>query len=270
MRKAAFGSMVLLAVFVLSRPGTSFAEPGYFADRERGWFWYEKDASGSGKKPRGTEKKTTAEDVRRRGEELFERAVLFPTAENVRTYMEHQKRVFERSEEFARTWKRVLLETPSLDATVENPVSAAGAGIARGLRREAADSMLRKISQTGKLVFFFRSDCPFCGAQAEVLATLEKRHGIGVVAASLDGRGLPPLYPRFVNGAAQAGRLRVDAVPAIFLFVPSRRKVARIGAGFLTLGETRERLRLVGEEIFGPERAPGGARELLSAAEAGP
>ena len=270
MRRAALRSTVLLAVFVLCLPRTSPAEKTYFADRERGWFWYEKDASGSGRKPRDPERKTTVEDVRRRGEELFGRAVLFPTAENVRAYMEHQKRVFERSEEFARTWKRVLLETPSLDASVENPVSAAGAGIARELRREAADSMLRRISETGKLVFFFRSDCPFCGGQAEVLATLEKRHGIGVVAASLDGRGLPPLYPRFVDGSAQAGRLRVEAVPAIFLFVPSRRKIARIGTGFLTLGETRERLRLVGEEIFGPERAPAGPLELLSAAEAGP
>lgn len=270
MRGAALRRAALLAAFVLFPAGAVPAEPAYFADRERGWFWYEKDASESGKKPREPERKTTVEDVRKRGEELFERAVLFPTAENVRAYMEHQKRVFERSEEFARTWKRVLLETPSLDAAVENPVSAAGAGIARELRREATDSMLRRISKTGKLVFFFRSDCPFCEGQAEVLATLEKRHGIGVVAASLDGRGLPPLYPRFVDGAAQAERLRVDAVPAIFLFVPSRRKVARIGAGFLTLGETRERLRLVGEEIFGPREAPGGALELLSAAEAGP
>ena len=267
MRSVAVLSAVLLALLVFSpAPGAS-AEKTYFADRERGWFWYEKDGPEKAGKPRGAEKKTTVEDVRKRGEELFERALLFPTAENVRAYMEHQKRVFDRSEEFARTWKRVLLETPSLDAAVENPVSAAGAEIARGLRGEATDAMLRKLSETGKIVFFFRSDCPFCGGQAEVLRILEKRHGIGVVAASLDGRGLPPLYPRFTDGAAQAARLGVDSVPAIFLFVPSRRKIARIGTGFLTLGETRERLRLVGEEIFGPGRAPAGPRELLSMKE---
>ena len=160
-------------------------------------------------------------------------------------------------------------ETPALDDSVENPVSAAGAEISRGLRREETDETIRRLAETGKLVFFFRSDCPFCGAQAEVLATLEKRHGVGVVAASLDAKGLPPLYPDFADGSAQAARLGVDAVPAVFLFVPSRRKIARIGTGFLTLGEIRERLRLVGEEIFGPPRTPAGAVELLSAKESG-
>ena len=177
--------------------------------------------------------------------------------------------MFERSEEFARVWKRVLRETPALDDSVENPVSAAGAEISRGLRREETDETIRRLAETGKLVFFFRSDCPFCGAQAEVLAALEKRHGIGVVAASLDAKGLPPLFPDFADGSAQAARLGVEAVPAVFLFVPSRRKIARIGTGFLTLGEIRERLRLVGEEIFGAPRTPAGALELLSAKEAG-
>ena len=111
--------------------------------------------------------------------------------------------------------------------------------------------MIEKISRVGKLVFFFRSDCPFCSGQAEVIKTLERRHGIGVLAASLDGTGLHPLYPRFVDGAAQAARLGVEQVPALFLFVPSQRKIVRIGTGYLTLGEIRQRLYVVGEEVLG-------------------
>ena len=155
------------------------------------------------------------------------------------------------SEEFARVWKRVLWESPALDSTVESPVSAAGAEISRDLRRTARDGVIEKISRVGKLVFFFRSDCPFCGGQAEIVKTLERRHGIGVLAASLDGKGLHPLYPHFVNGAAQAARLGVERVPALFLFVPSRKKIIRIGTGYLTLGEIRQRLHIVGEEVLG-------------------
>ena len=178
--------------------------------------------------------------------------------------MEHQKLVLERSEEFARTWKRVLWENPALDATVAEPASVSGAEISRRLREESTDETLRGISEAGKLVFFFRSDCPFCLGQARVIRTLEKRHGIGVVAASLDGKGLFPFYTDFEHGAAQASRLGVKEVPAVFLFVPRLRAVARIGTGFLTLGQMRERLRVVGSEVLGTGRErPGGPEGLF-------
>lgn len=246
---------------VFSAGRSALCEP-YFDQRERGWFWYEpssppRDAARPGKR----EALMTVKRIRERGERLFESALLSPTKENVRAYMEHQKRVLERSEQFAGVWKRVLWETPALDTTVDHPVSAAGAEISRSLRRSVRDGVIERISRVGKLVFFFRSDCPFCRAQAEVIKTLERRHGIGVLAASLDARGLHPLYPGFIDGRAQAARLGVERVPALFLFVPSRSKVARIGTGYLTLGEIRRRLHVVGEEILGTGR--GTKRELF-------
>ncbi len=242
------------AFFVLSPEPAVPGEP-YFDQKERGWFWYEPLPPRTEEARPGTSgRKLTVKGIRERGERLFEDALLSPTKENVREYMEHQKQVLERSEEFARVWKRVLWESPALDSTVDNPVSAAGAEISRNLRKTARDGVIEKISRVGKLVFFFRSDCPFCRGQAEIIKTLERRHGIGVLAASLDGRGLHPLYPHFVNGAAQAARLGVEQVPALFLFVPSQRKIARIGTGYLTLGEIRRRLHVVGEEVLGTGR----------------
>ncbi len=247
MRAAVFS---FLAMFSAALP-PALGET-YFDQRERGWFWYEPFSAHRDEARSATSgRQPSAEEIRKRGERLFEAALLSPTKKNVRAYMEHQKRVLERSEEFARVWKRVLWESPALDETVDNPVSAAGAEISRNLRKTARDRVIGKISRAGKLVFFFRSDCPFCRGQAEIIKTLERRHGIGVLAASLDGRGLHPLYPHFVDGAAQAARLGVERVPALFLFIPSRRKIARIGTGYLTLGEIRRRLHVVGEEVLG-------------------
>lgn len=248
---AALGAMF----FILSMGPAALGED-YFGQKERGWFWYE-PLPGQGEQARREGRRDgrlTVEQVRKRGERLFEAALISPTKENVRAYMEHQKQVLERSEQFARVWKRVLWESPALDSTVDNPVSAAGAEISRNLRKTAREDVIEKISRVGKLVFFFRSDCPFCRGQAEIIKTLERRHGIGVLAASLDGRGLHPLYPRFADGAAQAARLGVRQVPALFLFVPSKRKIARIGTGYLTLGEIRQRLHVVGKEVLGGER----------------
>lgn len=257
------------ALFVFSLEPAAPGE-SYFDQRERGWFWYEPFSSHREEARSGTSKRQlTVKEIRERGERLFEAAILSPTKENVRAYMEHQKRVLERSEEFARVWKRILWESPALDSTVDSPVSAAGAEISRNLRKTARDGVIEKISRVGKLVFFFRSDCPFCGGQAEVLKTLERRHGIGVLAASLDGRGLHPLYPRFTDGAAQAARLGVERVPALFLFVPSRRKIVRIGTGYLTLGEIRQRLHVVGEEVLGAGLEERGKELFLLGGEGG-
>lgn len=245
---------LVCAFFVFLAAPLALCEP-YFEQRERGWFWYEPfPEPGDAVRLEGREGHMTVEQIREKGERLFETALLFPTRENVGAYMEHQKRVLERSEHFSQVWKRVLWETPALDATVDHPVSAAGAEISRNLKRSARDEVIEKISRAGKLVFFFRSDCPFCRGQAEVIKTLERRHGIGVLPASLDGRGLYPLYTNFVHGGAQAARLGVDRVPALFLFVPSRSKIVRIGTGYLTLGEIRRRLHVVGEEVLGTER----------------
>lgn len=259
MRETFLTLAAMFLVFLTAHPAP--CKP-YFDQEERGWFWYEPLPPRAEEARPGTSgRKLTVKEIRERGERLFEDALLSPTKENVREYMEHQKQVLERSEEFARVWKRVLWESPALDSTVDNPVSAAGAEISRNLRKTARDGVIGRISRVGKLVFFFRSDCPFCRGQAEIIKTLERRHGIGVLAASLDGRGLHPLYPHFVNGAAQAARLGVEQVPALFLFVPSQRKIARIGTGYLTLGEIRRRLHVVGEEVLGAER--GKDRELF-------
>ena len=112
--------------FIFSIEPAVLAEP-YFDQREMGWFWYEpfpprEDVS----RYRNPEKQMTVEQIRKRGERLFETALLSPTRENVRAYMKHQKQVLERSEEFAQVWKRVLWESPALDTTVDHPVSAAG------------------------------------------------------------------------------------------------------------------------------------------------
>ena len=170
---------------------------------------------------RAGEEHMTVEQIRKKGERLFETALLSPTRENVRAYMEHQKRVLERSEDASeQVWKRVLWETPALDATVDYPVSAAGAEISRNLQRSARDEVIERISRAGKLVFFFRSDCPFCRGQAEVIKTLERRHGIGVLPASLDGRGLYPLLHelRSWRGAGNASGSQPGA--GTFSFCP--------------------------------------------------
>ena len=82
---------LVAALFVFSTEPPAFGER-YFDQRERGWFWYEPFSSQTEKTRPGTSKRQlSVKEIRQRGEKLFETALLSPTRENVRAYMEHQK-----------------------------------------------------------------------------------------------------------------------------------------------------------------------------------
>jgi conjugal transfer pilus assembly protein TraF len=65
------------------------------------------------------------------------------------------------------------------------------------------------------LFFFYRSDCPYCHAFAPTLAAFQARHGIQVVAISVDGGPLPG-FPNARPDNGIATTLKVSQVPAVF------------------------------------------------------
>ena len=103
------------------------------------------------------------------------------------------------------------------------------------------------IGELGKdhvLFFFYRSDCPYCHAFAPTLEAFQVRHGIQVVAISVDGgpiTGFPNARPD--NGIATA--LKVSQVPAVFLAQPFTGKITPIGFGVLSESQMLERIALV-------------------------
>ena len=94
------------------------------------------------------------------------------------------------------------------------------------------------------LFFFYRSDCPYCHAFAPTLADFQARHGIQVVAISVDG-GPMPGFPnaRADNGIATT--LKVTQVPAVFLAQPFTGKITPIGFGVLSESQLLERIAVV-------------------------
>ena len=121
----------------------------------------------------------------------------------------------------------------------------------------------RAIGELGKdhvLFFFYRSDCPYCHAFAPTLEAFQVRHGIQVVAISVDGgpiTGFPNARPD--NGIATA--LKVSQVPAVFLAQPFTGTITPIGFGVLSESQMLERIAIV----TGPRaeaRSPGAIQSL--------
>ena len=232
------------------------AAPRYWSDRWCGWHFYEDPAPEEPPRPVLQNKDASARPAR--APELFEFerlqktledtrniAIMRPTEANVRRYMELEAQVVARASTFADVAQRVAWATPELDPTLQGrPVNAKALEVFE--QTELADRS-RAIGELGKdhvLFFFYRSDCPYCHAFAPTLEAFQIRHGIQVVAISVDGgpiTGFPNARPD--NGIATA--LKVKQVPAVFLAQPFTGTITPIGFGVLSESQMLERIALV-------------------------
>lgn len=183
-------------------------------------------------------------------------AIMRPTEANVRGYMEIESRVVARASEFADMAQRVAWSTPQLDPTLQGrPVGAKALEV---FERQQFDTRSRSISDLGQdhvLLFFYRSDCPYCHAFAPVLQAFRDRHRIRVVAVSLDGGPLPGFADaRTDNGIATT--LQVTQVPAVFLAQPFTGRITAIGFGILSESQLLERITQVAAAATAPKADP--------------
>jgi conjugal transfer pilus assembly protein TraF len=249
----------------------------YWSDRWRGWHFYEDPAPEERERPVLPDKTMpVAPPVRPwRVPELieFERlqktledtrniAIMRPSEANVRRYMELESQVVARASNFADMAQRVAWATPELDPTLHGrPVNAKALEVFE--QTELADRS-RSIGELGKdhvLFFFYRSDCPYCHAFAPTLEAFQARHGIQVVAISVDG-GPMPGFPNARPDNGIATTLKVTQVPAVFLAQPFTGKITPIGFGVLSESQLLERIVAVASPQA-DAMAPGSTRQIV-------
>lgn len=260
----AFGFAMLLATASLpaQEAGPSQARAratpssAYWKDRWRGWHFYEDPiqereqapvlppAPASPPKARVPELEEFAR-LQKTLEEYRNIAIIRPTAANVRRYMELESSVVSQASAFADMARRVAWATPELDPTLQGrPVNAKALEVFDEAQRAERSRTVTQLGKDHVLFFFYRSDCPYCHAFAPVLAAFQARHGIQVVAVSIDG-GPMPGFPgaRRDNGIANA--LQVSQVPAVFLAQPFTGQITPIGFGVLSESQLLERIAIV-------------------------
>jgi len=231
----------------------------YWLDRWRGWHFYEDPAPDEVDTPQPPKPvPTPAAPAAARAPELaeFERlqkaleefrnvAIVRPTEANVRRYMELEALVVGRASYFADVAQRVAWSTPELDPTLQGrPVNAKALEVFE--RRQQADrsASVAALAADHVLIFVYRSDCPYCHAFAPVLQAFEARHGLQVMAVSIDG-GPMPGFPRARPDNGIATALRVTQVPAVFLAQPRTGRITPIGFGVLSESQLLERIAIV-------------------------
>ena len=131
---------------------------------------------------------------------------------------------------------------PFLDEITQRPTATFAANLVNRQAGDNRDHVLQGIAQSAGVLFFFRSDCPYCEAQAPLLKLLETRYGFAVLPVSLDGAPLSGgEFPQFRQDQGQAQALGVVSTPALFLARPPDAMVP-LSQGLLSLAQLQERV----------------------------
>lgn len=242
MKKGFIHKIVLIAVLelLLFLPTYAQADRLWWQDDDEGWFFY-KDTPMPEKAPEEhaiqnapaaapapDDNLLESEKLRRHGEELLSNAMTTPTEENVKLFMDHNKRMMDMADNFQAMWQRVLMQNAELDYSAKDT---------SGKMQEA----IRSLSERAGIFFLFNSTCPHCQQEAGVIKQLQAKYDFVVIAVSLDG-GVLPEFPNAVPDNGISTRLSVDSVPVVFLAFPEEDRFERIASGFASLPDMEGRL----------------------------
>jgi conjugal transfer pilus assembly protein TraF len=140
------------------------------------------------------------------------------------------------------------MSDPQLDETVRRPVATYAANEANHQASVVAEQALKAIAAQAGILFFFRSDCPYCHVQAPILAMLENAYGFKIYPVSLDGLPMPNgFFSQFKRDNGQAAMLGVEQTPALFLMKPPK-QIVPLAQGALSLEEVTGRILLAAKE----------------------
>jgi conjugal transfer pilus assembly protein TraF len=230
-------------------------EHSIWTDPDRTYQWYPPDPppppakkpETAKPKPRDIRAMNSVRAIREELDRLKDVAVMTPTPENVRRFLDAQQFVMEKGAVFADVARRVVWTSSELDYSLRRPTHNAAIQTWKAQRQADEGAAVAEAMRSHGLYFFLRSDCPYCHQLAPVLKYLEAAYGVEVFPVSLDGGGLPG-YPAPRPDNSIARLLGVSTVPALYL-MPRDATTGQVpiplGQGMLSADEIVQRIHVL-------------------------
>ncbi|MFT3819876.1 MAG: conjugal transfer protein TraF [Rubrivivax sp.] len=245
-------------------------EPSYFKRSREGWFWQDPErfqspppvpaqaasaAVAPAPKPLTSQERDLAafEAFKRRFEQSLNAATENPSEENVALFLELYAQARAKASVFADTAQAVAVRMPWIDETFSGSRPSLPTAMAAydSITMQDRDQLLREMSLSWGLYFFYRRNCAYCHLMAPQLRLFQDKYGFTVFPVTMDGGVLPD----FPNSARDAGLSDMVAealkippqhfvVPALVLARPATREVVPIGFGALNMTQMVERIAL--------------------------
>lgn len=126
-----------------------------------------------------------------------------------------------------------LLTYPEFDFSVTHPTSNVGVKLTESIALKRTENLLRKLSNTHGLLFFYRGSNALDKAQIPILKSFAKTHHFALMAISVDGIQSPLLQSSRVD-KGEAAALNVRYFPAVLLVNPQTQQTTPVAYGLTT------------------------------------
>lgn len=227
-------------------------EKNYYSDRERGWFWKERNLKIKTKKNQSGGAPATARQVlKKQGEDWEEavaNAVLNPTRENIRDYVVKTEAVTSQADRFSKAFEAFILHNPDHNFLLKNPASSKAIMAKNREKSRSVDLELKALSRRYGLVYFFSGSCSACLSFSPILKKFENDYSFSVLPISVDGKGIKE-FPRFKKNVYLANKLKIKITPSLFLVEPDSGKIRPVSFGFTGFEELKKRVLISYREI---------------------
>lgn len=194
--------------------------------------------------PQSLETLTTLEALQAEVKARLSRAVMNPTEENMRSYLEANAFLIEKAGVFAESWRATLLQNPAYDWTAQHPtVNFASTELSRLAARRVTEAVSTMASDWG--LIFFGDDSELTRLMLPLVEDFSDRHGFETLYVSMVPAN--PLMPEARLDRGQASRIAggLKLFPALVLVHRNDRKLenARLAAtGVVDIAELGRRL----------------------------
>lgn len=263
----------LIALLVML-PVTSHAEDQFYQSKDQGWHFYneippEEEPKPEKKKPEQppAPKQVTKKEEPKKAPEpaqysgppplsaawlkvnlpkYLNAAIDNPTPANVSAYLYLQKVAMNKTQAFSDMAKMVSTTNPSLDELTRRPFMTSGTTIAGAVSERASDLLLKKMSKTMGIWYFYTANSPYDPLGEQIAAAYQRNYGFSVLAISIDGT--PPkeqaLSTNWTTDQGQSQKLQVAQIPAFYLVNAETKDYVSVGQGPVSNQEMKERLLL--------------------------
>jgi conjugal transfer pilus assembly protein TraF len=217
-------------------------EEGYFSEHATGWHWYNEPKESdddSGEVPEDPTLQMNA--VRATVQRALNNAVLFPTKENVRNYIELQNEITNHANQFNHNWQAVLLENPALNYSLKHPTNNLAKQVEYDETYSRDENIIRSLAKSYQLYFFYRSTCPYCKRFAPIVKDFGMTYGFDILPITTDGIALPEFPDSYID-QGEKEIYGVDVEPTLFLVNPITKKTIRIATGLTSQAEIKKNI----------------------------
>jgi len=188
--------------------------------------------------------RTQIKSIRDKLDDLKATAILDPTPQNLIAYINFQREQLDRASTFSDQWRRVIWQNPEMDYDLIRPTGSLAKRAWSDERKQIAATTLANLNNRYGVFYFFKgNDCPQCQAFETALKPFTDKHGLHVMAITLDD--IPsPTFPASIPDSGQAARLGItgEHLPAIALFDTATSQVIPVGFGALAADELERRI----------------------------